>query len=380
MALEALITDGIAHAGAGVALSLLDFITYKLTNPKTRRLEQKKECLRAIEALLDTEKPQEKISEEDEEKIPITGESSEETPTETDEIEQTSTDNEDSEEVSAEEQSSDTPLHLSRGELPTPDPSQTDSGLMGNEPTPSPSQEGKHPPAPLKGGMIQEKDTPLPPLKGGLRKDSMEYAEQVTIVRDYLRTSGIVKLQLPVFDRIKDGLRNLVFHEKINILSNVQKLGVAFGVEVLYDILFDFQHRAVTGIAASLYQIPAFFVGLWVGNGVKKVINLFLISGDERKIDKTIQQLIEETPIVDIIVKYVPSEKVKSDLAERGTEVYMTQLTRAGKGVYKRLQQIAETAKSTADEVIQFAQKQGEKEKQEQEQRRKRFDELTKGH
>jgi hypothetical protein len=48
--------------------------------------------------------------------------------------------------------------------------------------------------------------------------------------------------------------------------------------------------------------------------------------------------------------------------------------------VYKRLQQIAETAKSTADDVIQFAQKQGEKEKQEQEERRKRFDELTKGH
>lgn len=344
MALEALITDGIAHAGAGVALSLLDFITYKLANPKARRLEQKKECLRAIEALLDTEKSQESTADEDEEKTPITGEDSETVLAETEEIEQASPDSEDSEEVSAEEQSSDTPL------------------------------------ATLKGGLPQEGDTPLPPLKGGLRKDSMEYAEQVTTVRDYLRTSGIVKLQLPVLDRMKDGLRNLIFHEKINTLSNVQKLGVAFGVEVLYDILFDFQHRAVTGIAASLYQIPAFFVGLWVGNGVKKVINLFLISGDERKIDKTIQQLMTETPIVDIIVKYVPSEQVKSDLAERGIEVYMTQLTRAGKGAYKHLQKIAETAKSTADDVIHFAQKHEEKEKQEQEERRKRFDELTKGH
>ena len=98
MALEALITDGIAHAGAGVALSLLDFITYKLTNPKTRRLEQKKECLQAIEALLDTEKLQEKTADEDEEKTPITGEDSEKAPTETEEIEQASTESEDSEE------------------------------------------------------------------------------------------------------------------------------------------------------------------------------------------------------------------------------------------------------------------------------------------
>jgi len=354
MALEALITDGIAHAGAGVALSLLDFITYKLANSKARRLEQKKECLRAIETLLDTEKSQEITADEDEEKAPTSSE-------------------EGGEKAAVEEQPSDTPLPPSRGELPTPDPSQADSGLTGNN-TPVPLEGEDIPLAPLKGGMIQEGDTPP-----GLQKDSMVYAEQVTTVRDYLRTSGIVKLQLPVLDRIKDGLRNLVFHEKINILSNMQKLGVAFGVEVLYDILFDFQHRAVTGIAASLYQIPALFIGLWVGNGVKKVLNLFLISGDERKIDKTIQQLMEETPIVEIIVNYVPSEKVKSDLVERGKKVYMIQLTRAGKGAYKRLQQIAETAKSTADDVIHFAQKHEEKEKQDQEERRKRFDELTKG-
>jgi hypothetical protein len=353
MALEALITDGIAHAGAGVALSLLDFITYKLANPKTRRLEHKKECLRAIEMLLDTEKSQKITADEDEEKTPIPGSDSEEAPVEAEEIEQASTDSEDSEKVSAERQPSDTPLPPSRGELPTPDP----------------SQEGNKIPAPL------ERENILP----GLQKDSMEYAEQVATVRDYLRTSGIVKLQVPVFDRIKDGLRNLVFHEKVNSLSNTQKLGVAFGIEVLYDILFDFQYRAVTGIAASLYQIPAFFVGLWFGNGFKKFIDLLMTSADERKLEKTIQQLLEETPVVDIIVNYVPSEKVKNDLAERGIDVYMSQLTRAGKGAYKHLQQIAETAKSTADDVMQFAQKHEEKEQQEREERRKRFDELTKG-
>ena len=104
------------------------------------------------------------------------------------------------------------------------------------------------------------------------------------------------------------------------------------------------------------------------------------MSGDERKLDKTIQQLLEETSIVDIVVNYEPSEQVKRDLAERGIKVYMSQLTQAGKGLYKRLQQIAGTAKSAADDVIHFAQKHEENEEQEREERRKRFDELTKGH
>jgi hypothetical protein len=305
MAIEIIVTDGIAHAGVGVVLSLLDFFTYKLANPKARRMEQKKACLQAIEILLDTEKPQ------------------------------------------------------ATKAIAEP-PSDTPPANLEGEPDSPPTEEGS-------------------PQSEKLQKDSTEYAEQIATVRDYLRTSGIVKLQLPVLARLKDSLRNLVFHEKINNLSNVQKLGVAFGVEVLYDILFDFHLQAVAGIAASLYQIPAFFIWLWVGNGVKKVINFLIAPGDEKKIDTTIQQLLRDTPIVDIIVKYVPSEKVKSDLAERGIQVYMSQLTQAGKGAYKHLRQIAETAKSAAGDVIHFAQKQEEKEQQEREERQKRFDELTKG-
>jgi hypothetical protein len=313
MALEAILTDGIAHAGVGMALSFLDFLTYKLTNPVAKRLEHKKACLQSIEVLLDTEQPQPQSQDSDTSEAP--GDSGEK--------------------VSPEAQPS-----TSSAEIPP---------------------------------------------KVVLQKDSTQYAEHVTVVRDYLRTSGLVKLQLPLFDRLKDGLKNLIVHEKINTLTNVQKLGVAFGFEVLYDILFDFR-SGMAGIAASLYQIPAFFLGLWVGNGVKKVINFFLTPGDEKKLDTTIQQLIKDTSIVDIVVKYAPSEQVKSDLAARGIQVYMSQLTQAGKSAYKRLQQfagtakqLAGTAKSAADDVIHFTQKQEEKEQQEREARQKRFDELTKG-
>jgi hypothetical protein len=312
MAIETILTDGIAHAGVGMALSFLDFLTYKLTNPMGKRLEHKKACLQSIEVLLDTEQPQQQSQVADASEVP-----------------------DDS------------------GEQAAP------------EAQPAPSAD-------------------IPP-KVVLQKDSTQYAEHVTVVRDYLRTSGLVKLQLPLFDRLKDGLKNLIVHENINTLTNAQKLGVAFGFEVLYDILVDFR-LGMAGIAASLYQIPAFFVGLWVGNGIKKVINFFLTPGDEKKLDTTIQQLIKDTAIVDIVVKYAPSEQVKSDLAARGIQVYMSQLTQAGKSVYKRLQQfagnakqLAESAKSAADDVIHFTQKQEEKEQQESEARQKRFDELTKG-
>jgi len=315
MAIETILTDGIAHAGAGVALSLLDFLTSKLANPRAGRLEHKKACLQAIEILLDTEQSQPASS------SPSSG------------SEQTST--------QASEQTS----------------QQTSEGSEQTS-------------AQASAQVLQRRN---------LEKDSTPYAEHVTTVRDYLRSSGIVKLELSVMSRLKDGLKNLILHEKINALSNMQKLGVAFGIEVVYDILFDFRYQAVAGIAASLYQIPAFFVGLWVGNGVKKVLNFFLTSGDEKKLDMTIQQLLKETSIGEIVVKYVPSEQVKSDLAARGIQVYMSQLTQAGKGAYKRLQQIAGTAKSAAGDVIHFTQKQEEKEQQERAERQKRFDELTKG-
>ena len=312
MAIETILTDGIAHAGVGMALSFLDFLTYKLTNPKANRLEHKKACLQSIEVLLDTEQPQQQSQVSDTSEAP--GDS---------------------------------------GEKASPE--------------------------------AQPSTAEIPP-KVVLQKDLTQYAEHVTVVRDYLRTSGLVKLQLPLFDRLKDGLKNLIVHEKINTLTNAQKLGVAFGFEVLYDILFDFR-LGMAGIAASLYQIPAFFVGLWLGNGIKKVINFFLTPGDEKKLDTTIQQLIKDTAIVDIVVKYAPSEQVKSDLAARGIQVYMSQLTQAGKNAYKRLQQfagtakqLAGTAKSAAGDVIHFTQKQEEKEQQAREERQKRFDELTKGH
>ncbi len=219
-----------------------------------------------------------------------------------------------------------------------------------------------------------------------IAKDSVQYAEHIATVQEYLRYSGLVRLQLPLMQRIKDGVRNLLFHEKMNDLSNLQKLGVAVGIEVLYDTLFGFYYYTsilkqspVAAIAVNLYQIPAFWLGLWLGNGLKKCINLMITPGEEKQLDRMIQQLLQETKIVEIIVEYQPPEGVKDVLTEKGMEVYASQLTQIGQKAFSHLKRLAESAKDAADDVLSYPQKQAEKQEQAQGERRKRFDELTKG-
>lgn len=235
------------------------------------------------------------------------------------------------------------------------------------------------PPAETESGTESSPQPVFAPQKIIISQDSVEYAEQIAIVREYLRATGLVKFQLPAVERVKNGMKHLLLDEKLNNLSTPIKLGIAAGVEIVYDVIFDFRVQGAGGIATTLYQIPAFWAGLWLGNGVKKIINLFLISKDERRLEKTIQQLIHDTPIVDLVVRYEPPEQVQQELNSRGIQVYVSQLTRTGQGMYKRLQHLAESAKSTADGVIHFSQKQQEKEQQERDERKKRFDDLTKG-
>ncbi len=291
MPIEAVVTEAVAHAGVGVVVSLADFLTAKISNPATSRIQQKTRYLHAIDLILD-----------------------------------------------AENSSAD-----------------TSTAAVRQQPTVS--------------------------------KNSVEYAEHVSVVRDYLRTSGLVKFDVPFLQRIKDATRHLLAHEKLNTLANLPKLGIAAALEILYDVVFDFQMRGAAGIAASLYQIPALFFGLWAGTWLNRILNLFMSSADERKIEKTLKKLMQDTAIVEIVVQYEPPDAVKAELSSRGIDVYVSQFTRAGKGAFKHLQQIAETAKDAAGaaqraagDVVHFSQKQQEKETQEREERRKRFDDLTNGH
>ena len=117
----------------------------------------------------------------------------------------------------------------------------------------------------------------------------------------------------------------------------------------------------------NIYQIPSFWVGLWLGNGLKKFINLLITSSAEKKLDKAIQELLQRTNIVEIVVNYEPPEQIRSNLLEQGVPIYASQLTRVGQGAFSHLKHLAASARETADDVLNYPQKQEERREQENE-------------
>lgn len=234
----------------------------------------------------------------------------------------------------------------------------------------------------------EQSETLSPPAVEGhpISKDSLEYAQHINVVRNYLTSSGLAKLKLPLFERVKQWFASLVRDEKINGLTNLQKLGVAAGVEILYDTIFGFhyyttvlQYSPFATIMVNIYQIPSFWAGLWLGNGLKKFINLLISSSDEKKLDKAIQELLQKTSIVEIVVNYEAPEELRHSLLEQGISLSASQLTRVGQSAFAHLKHFAASARYTADDVLNYPQKQEERREQEREDRKKRFDDLTKG-
>lgn len=278
MTFDKLVADGIVHMGAGVILALADFITSNVSTSQKNRIEQKTECLRSVELLLDAEAP----------------------------------------------------------------------------------------------GSEADGEREI------LSKDSVEYAAHVGKVRDYLAASGLMKMRLPFATKIKEGVRHFVYHEKINTMHNLNKFLTGVGIEIAYDVLIEFPYKGISGIAATLYQAPLFFAGLWLGNAGCGLVRA-MSSGEERTLDKTIRRLVEETNIVDIVLNYAPSEDVKEEMHSAGQELIGVQLSLAGKKLRKGMQQIADTAKQAAEQVTTYQERKREEEEKEKEDRKKRFDDLTKG-
>ncbi len=303
MALETFVTDGLAHIAAGVGIATLDFLTYRVANPKDERLNRKTRCLASIEVILDTEKSLDRTAEPS------------------------------FEEAVKDEQG---------------------------------------------GAALPSDEKPEAHI---VPKDSLEYAQHVANVQNYLRSTGIVKLDLPFYERMKDGVKNLIYDGKVNDLTNLQKLGVAIGVEVVGDIVIGVYQGAfpIPAVAKSLYQIPTLWVGLWLGNGLRAFLNMLTTSGEERRLNKGIEQLLKETTVVDIIIAYEPPEEIQKGLFEQGINLSATQLTRLGKGAFHHLKQFAESAGETAEGVVHYAEKKEEQAQQEKAERQKRFDKLTKG-
>lgn len=274
MPIDTLLADAAAHAGAGIALSILDYVSAKLANPGTRRVEEKARRLTAMEKVMDAQ---------------------------------------------------------------------------GDDPS------------------------------AETERNSAAYAQNIAEAREGLRRSGMVKLHRSFGESVKDGFHALLFGEKVNSLSVTGKLGLSAVIEILYDLFWEFSKREMGGIAATLYQIPAFFVGLWLGKLLTRAADAMLISEEEARLDETLEGLVQKTSLAEIVTAYVPSEAVKTEMAASGTKWSAAGLTRAGKKIAEGLESAAADVKDAAGDALAFKEKREEAEKAVQTGRRDRFDDITKG-
>jgi len=88
--------------------------------------------------------------------------------------------------------------------------------------------------------------------------------------------------------------------------------------------------------------------------------------------DKTIKQLLKETPILDVITNYTPSEQVQQELKGSGVKDKVYELTGAGKAYAQR-------AADAVGSVLNYRERRQKREAQEDAGRQARFDDLTKG-
>ena len=173
----------------------------------------------------------------------------------------------------------------------------------------------------------------------------------------------------------------IIKHEKINNLTWRKKALFAIGFEVIYDSLFGYSHYTqvvgespIAALSRNIYQIPVFVLGLIAGNKIKKIINWFLTSTEERQMDNTIKQLLQETPVLDIVVNYEMTDTVQQAVEQKGIKVYTSKLTGAGQTAYKNLKKFAKKSKDLAD-YWEKREKQYELDRQK---RADRFKDLTK--
>ena len=224
-----------------------------------------------------------------------------------------------------------------------------------------------------------------------VRIDHNVMAHDVAVVKEYLRRHGYVKYDVPLVLKVKDFFHSLMYDERLNTLSNRQKLLFAGGIEIIYDTGLGFSYYTnivkespVAAFARNLYQIPMFFSGLVVGSALRRPINWLLKSREETKLDKAIVKALYSTPIIEFTTQYEPPSDVQQQMESEGIGVYGTTLTSKGQGICESLQsfgrKLAERASGVAGSYTRYRQAKDVRDEQDRQRTRTRFDEITRGH
>ncbi len=180
--------------------------------------------------------------------------------------------------------------------------------------------------------------------------DSLQYAQNIAVLKDYFVHTKVFKEYNPgFFKNVKEYFTNFHKEERLNNASTKAKWANAFLFELGWDTATALSNYSAKSIAASvagehtysigaevsknIWEIPAFVTGLALGNYVfKPVVKLFVENGEERKLNRGINQTQKKTNIVDIVFNYVPPVNVTQNLNETEKKKFEVDINFTGYG------------------------------------------------
>lgn len=232
--------------------------------------------------------------------------------------------------------------------------------------------------------------------QSGNCEQTREYFAAVALVKHYLSDKGLLKADTGYINRIKLALSQASSSEIVNNLSLLALFVLALCIEIAYDLLLG-MHIApaedsgvISTLISDIYQIPVLFAGLLLGRVLKDLWIFTINSGEQQRIDDTINDCLHNTALLDAILETNQKIDSSSKNLKSSLSAHKVKLSRSGKKVYRNLEQIAEhitesakavseSAKEMADDISNYQQQREEKQQQEKDTRSKRFEDITKG-
>ncbi len=225
-------------------------------------------------------------------------------------------------------------------------------------------------------------DTPTIPLSdAGVPINSVQYAQNVLLVRDYLKDTNLLKADQGPRAWFSERLRNIPKYftrNRLNTVGHAARFAPLLPVETLDTLLGQLYYQNVMGIswgpslALNVYQLPLAWLGATTAKYTVGLADSLTRSKDERKTDKVINELVRGTPIVSIVADYVPPQDVNRQLGLEGAKSAALKITRAGKNI------AVGAAKSAVDALAAIPERQTARHDAEKDARRKKLQDIIK--
>jgi hypothetical protein len=190
---------------------------------------------------------------------------------------------------------------------------------------------------------------------------SEEYCHAIIKARDYFESRGIQRSKR-VFRQAVDKIAHYsTSPELINNLKAGSKLALAAGIQITYDG-FMLLTQVLTGrghfgraFAHSLYQVPAFFAGMWLTGKALDAKDKVIKSKNEKELDSMARELTADGKLLDIVRNYSPTAKLKEVESRVIEETEQQQLPERTQAAYSPLEKATDLGERVGTKIANTA-------------------------